>query len=288
MERIILIACVLIPLGTSARGAPLGYDGLIGAAGGAAPAGESFMLTEAFGGTFADAEKDPYNSNDNQMCWAATAANILQWTGWGRVDDGTGAVLADADAIFDYFVDHWTDVGGMMSVGWDWWFDGTSSTQGRAGWSQVDVPGGGFHAGVDPVHLYVRFQETSNLLWAIDILLHGGYGVGAAIYRPNLSGGLYGHSLTVWGIDVLDDDYLGLWVSDSDDAKHLADPPDALRYYAVQLVAGRWHLQDYAGTDAWYLGTVEGLAMMPEPSATTVLLACAAVATVRRRRKSAS
>ncbi|MFW6153830.1 MAG: PEP-CTERM sorting domain-containing protein [Planctomycetota bacterium] len=285
MIRIALVAGLLCASAASA--APVGYDGPVGPAGENTPAGESFLLTEAFGGAIADAEKDPYDGDDDLMCWAATAANILQWTGWGRVDDGSGRVLADADAIFDYFVDHWTDAGGMMHAAWDWWFDGTSPTQGRAGWSQVDVPGGGFHPDVNFHEHYVRFQDESNLLWAIDMLLRDGYALGAALYRPKSGGGLYGHALTVWGVDILDDAYVGLWVTDSDDAKSMADPPDQVRYYGVRYNNNRWYLQDYAGRDTWYLGLVDGLAAVPEPSTATLLLASLGLTTARRRRKSA-
>ena len=289
MERVIRIALIAgLWCATAAAAAPAGYDGVIVPTGDAVPTGECFMVTDAFGGTYADAEKDPYDGDDDLMCWAATAANILHWTGWSRVDDGTGHVLADADAIFDTFVDHWTDAGGMMNAAWDWWFDGTNPTQGFAGWSQVDVPGGGFYPDVDFKDHYVRFREPSNLLYGIDMLLQHGYGVGAAIYRPKPDGGLYGHALTVWGINVLDGDYVGLWVTDSDDAKSMPDPPDQLRYYAVSDAGGRWYLQDFGSTDTWYLGLVDGLAMVPEPSTAALLGVCAAVATPRRRRKNAA
>jgi hypothetical protein len=106
------------------------------------PTGLSYMLIDEWGGTWHDAEKSPTNSEDDLMCWAAAASNVLQWTGWGAV-----LGLDTADAIFDHFQDHWTDEGGLMEYGWDWWFDGTNPSQGWSGWSQVDVPGGGFHPG---------------------------------------------------------------------------------------------------------------------------------------------
>jgi len=284
MIRIALTAGLLCAM--TAAAAPVGYDGPVGTVGDATPTGERFLLTEAYGGAIADAEKDPYDGDDDLMCWAATAANVLHWTGWGRVDDGSGGSLGDADAIFDYYVDHWTNAGGMMDAAWDWWFDGTNPNQGRAGWSQVDVPGGGFHPAAEFHQQHLRFLEDANLLWAIDLLLRQGCGVGAAIYRPKTGGGLYGHALTVWGVNTLDDDYVGLWVTDSDDAKSLPDPPDQLRYYAVSRENGRWYLQDYAATDTWYLGLVDGLAVVPEPSTATLLAGSLVVAAARRRRES--
>ncbi|MFO8012577.1 MAG: hypothetical protein R6X20_04635, partial [Phycisphaerae bacterium] len=110
------------------------------------------MLTDHWGGTWADAEKVPPDDGpgedpnvpgtaDDYMCWAAVASNLLEWTGWGK----TGG-MTTADDMFAYFQDHWTDQGGNMYYGWDWWFDGTNDSPGDPDeWSQVDVPGGGFY-----------------------------------------------------------------------------------------------------------------------------------------------
>jgi hypothetical protein len=117
----------------------------------ATPTGESYLVYEHWGGTWHDAEKSPSNSEDDLMCWAAAASNILAWSGWGLVEG-----MATADAMFAYFQDHWTDQTGIMQAGWDWWFDGTNPTQGWSGWSQVDVPGGGFHLSES---LYGYFQK---------------------------------------------------------------------------------------------------------------------------------
>jgi hypothetical protein len=64
----------------------------------AEPLGESYMLFEEWGGNWSDAEKSPSNTEDDNMCWAAAASNMLEWTGWGLV-----ARLSDADAMFWLF-----------------------------------------------------------------------------------------------------------------------------------------------------------------------------------------
>ena len=42
----------------------------------------SYYLWDDWGGTYSDAEKSPTNTDDDLMCWAASAANLLAWTGW--------------------------------------------------------------------------------------------------------------------------------------------------------------------------------------------------------------
>jgi len=264
---------------------PVGYEGWTAPLSDATPTGSSYMLTDAWGGGYSDTEKSPLSNDDDMMCWAAAAANVLDWTGWGHVDDGTGHVLSSADEIFGYFQDHWTDVGGMMGYGWDWWFDGTNDSQGSPGWSQVDVPGGGFHPTAPFDQYFYRVTSDADALWAIDSFLRMGFGAAAAIYRPNPSGGLYGHAITLWGVNyepTAPVEYLGVWISDSDDDKHLASPPDRLRYYEVAFSGGKWRLQDYDNRDSWYFGSVEALAA-PEP-ATATLVTIGALCLLRRRR----
>jgi hypothetical protein len=218
----------------------------------ATPTGTSYLLTEHWGGTWCDAEKSPTNTEDDMLCWAAAASNILEWTGWGLVGG-----MTNTDQVFQYFQNHWTDEGGTMEYGWDWWFDGTNPSQGWSGWSQVDVPGGGFYPS-ENFSSYLHSQETeSQALAAIDQFIRAGYGTTLGIYGPG------GHAITCWGFNYNPadtDQYYGVWVSDSDDDKSSTNPPDRLRYYEVALSGGRWYLQDYYGSDAWYIGSVQALA----------------------------
>ena len=110
------------------------------AQGDATPTGVSYLMHENWGGSWVDAEKSPGNSEDDNMCWAAAGANVLAWTGWGRVDG-----MTTTDNMFSYFQDHWTDQAGQASYGWQWWFDGINQGPQSTAWSQVDVPGGGFY-----------------------------------------------------------------------------------------------------------------------------------------------
>lgn len=224
----------------------------------------SYYGYDTWGGTWYDAEKSPDNSEDDLMCWAAAASNVLAWTGWGD------SYSDDADAIFGYFQDHWTDAGGNAYYGWDWWFDGTNDSQGASGWSQVDVEGGGFWTTYNFSEYYLYSASNYWALSNLDYLLHEGYGVALGV--TDNSGG---HAITCWGYEYDEyGNYLGVWVTDSDDDKYDATPEDELNYYAVEYdtISKAWYLQDFYGYDTWYITEVQGLGMMPVPEPATILL----------------
>ncbi|MBN1910188.1 MAG: proprotein convertase P-domain-containing protein, partial [Pirellulales bacterium] len=222
-----------------------------GATGDATPTGTSYLLWENWGGMWQDAEKTPSDTEDDLHCWAAAASNVLAWTGWGLVDG-----MTNCDEMFQYFQDHWTDEGGMMEYGWDWWFDGTNNSQGWSGWAQEDVEGGNFYPG-ENAYNYIHSQSSDSLaMSAINEYLHAGYGTTIGIFGPG------GHAITVWGYNYdpsNPSDYLGIWVTDSDDYKYMENAPDRLRYYEVEYIGSQWFLQDYYGSDEWYIGVVQAL-----------------------------
>jgi len=227
---------------------------------GIAKAGTTYMVFNDWGGSWSDAEKSPANSDDDLMCWAGSASNVLDWTGWGHVDG-----LNNTDEIFGYFQGHWTDQGGSAYYGWDWWFDGTNNAQGEphasAGWSQVDVPGGGFYPEQN-FSDYVRFTTNNALaLSAIDQWQHAGYGTTLGVFSTTVA-----HAITCWGFDYNPDDpseYLGIWVTDSDDDKKDLTPEDELQYYGVNFDSGRWYLENFYGYSNIYIGEVLALGLMP-------------------------
>ena len=219
------------------------------------PTGVSYMLHESWGGMWSDAEKSRYNSEDDNMCWASAAANVLEWTGWGYVDG-----MANTDDMFGYFQDHWTDRGGCMPYGWQWWFTGANPSSGWAGWSQVDVAGGGFHPSQHYSSLYHYASNNAIAMASIDTYLRSGYGTTIGIYGPG------GHAVTVWGFTHDADnpsEYNGLYVTDSDDYKYHPKAPDRLRYYEVEYSGGKWYLQSFYGSNDWYIGVVSALAPVP-------------------------
>lgn len=238
------------------------------------------MLFDLWGGTWHDAEKSPDNGQDDLMCWAAAAANVLEWTGWADAAGITGGT----DSVFAYFQDHWTDKGGLMEFGWHWWFRGTNPSEGWSGWSQVDVPGGNFAPDEDFYGVwYDRTSRDADAMEAIEQYVEDKRGIALGVYDSEGDGG---HAITCWGLSYEADGatYAGIWVSDSDDDKRDRTPEDQLRHYEIIARDGKWFLQSFYGRDSWYIGEVQALGAIhaPEPGS-IILLAVGSVALVWRR-----
>ena len=221
--------------------------------------GTIYLVVDQWGGVISDAEKSPLDDDDDEMCWAAAASNILAWTGWGLVDD-----LYDTDDIFEYFQEHWTNDGGWGDVGWTWWFSGVDISVGWGG-SEVEVAGGGFYTDLDYEDYLVEEWDESLVMSSLDEFLHDGYGCTLGLY--DAVDDEAAHAITVWGFnyDVNDPDYyVGVWVTDSDDDKNMSTPPDELLYYELEWSEseGRWYMLDYYGEDNTYIGEVLGLSVL--------------------------
>ena len=218
--------------------------------------GATYLGYEEWGGTYRDAEKSPSNTEDDELCWAAASSNLLDWTSWGYAP---GESFTGTDDMFGYYQDHWTDVPGHQLYGMGWWFDGINPAQGQSGWAQVDVTGGNFWEPEYEFDNYVHYEGDSSLaMETIDSYLNSGYGVALGVRGPG------GHAITVWGFDYdeLTGDYLGVHVTDSDDDKGDPTPEDELRYYNVLESGGNWYLQNFYGSNSWYIDDVTALEAM--------------------------
>ena len=191
----------------------------------------TYLLHENWGGRLHDAKKTDVNTDDDRMCWAAAASNVLAWTKWCFPE---GRPFNDETEIFNYFQGHWEDKSGYPNQAWEWWFNGTD-------YSNVNVPGGGFWKA--PEYSFEAYNYQSNdrtkALSAIDNFLNNGYGVVLDLVSQNSPG----HCITCWGYEQSDDgEYLGIYTTDSDDTS------EGLRYYEVT--------QDISGQDEWarYIG----------------------------------
>ena len=202
---------------------------------------DTYEVWKDWGGTWSDAEKTLANTDDDLLCWAAAASNILEWTGWGAVDG-----MSTTDQMFAHYQSHFSNQGGNPYYAWDWWFDGTNDVQGESGWAQQDVVGGGGFWPNESIDDYRRWSgDDATAMATIDSWLHDGYGTTIHIAGPGA------HLISVWGFDTDDDgNYTGLWVTDSDDSKDgNGTRPNLLQYYDVELESGQWFLQSYWGSD---------------------------------------
>jgi hypothetical protein len=217
------------------------------------PTFTDYFLTNKWGGQFQDAEKSPGDDgpgektgkpgcDDDSMCWAAAASNVLAWTGWGNV----AKLNNNCDAIFNYFKQHWTDFASNAEDAWNWWFTGNNPDKGTADFSQVDVPGGKFFSQQSLNTYYSYSDNRAGAMAAIANGLQNGRAVALSLNIP-ASGG---HAVTCWGYQynsINPSLYTGIYISDSDDSKTDAAPPDRLRFYPVVNQNGSWCLQGYEG-----------------------------------------
>jgi len=226
------------------------------------PTGSSFKLWEADGGFWADAEKDP-DPGDDLLCWAATAANMMEWTGWGFVP---GMGEGSTDEFMQFFRSHMTDGGHFIDAAVDWWFDGTLRDEGDTA-AKETVDHTGFYPYAAGPFLFSSWDKPTTLKNIYEQLV-AGKPVGLSIY----SDGGGAHAVTCWGVnyDPLEDRntdpedfYLGVWLTDSDSHKGQWDPDDVLRYYEVVYDSGdgRWEMPNYGG--GWYIWGVTSLAPFP-------------------------
>lgn len=177
---------------------------------------------EALG--FIDTEKTNMPSDgDDELCWAASAANVLHYTGWGAK-----AGFSSTDDIFEDFIDHFTDFGSAQLYGLDWFFNGTYPAQSLDGWSVVKDYGssGGYltqYSSWDVMEIADIEYAHENINTAITGLENGS-GAGIALGWVDESGIRNGgHAITLWGYicdkDLTEQDsryYKALIVSDSD------------------------------------------------------------------------
>ncbi len=246
--------------------------------------------------TWRDVNKSADNPDDDWMCWAAAAANILDWAGWGTEAFDT------AQEIFSYFQDSWTNAGGFMKNGWKWWFDG-SSPENQSGFATLNKgsaeagDGGNYWSDYNFFDYYYEesanydtasslWSDGSGLMQSIDEYLHRGFGTTLAIYN-----GSSGHALTTWGYEYDEyGQYTGIWVSDSDDETNdlkrlslLLDEDTNLWYLDSE------NLYNYSG---WFIAGVQALAQNPQsavPEPGTMLLIALGLlnlfVVVRKRRR---
>lgn len=216
----------------------------------------TYYLWDDWGGTWADADKTSQIDEDDKMCWAAAASNILEWTGWGNV-------VGDTDQIFEYFQDKWSNAGGLSYYGWQWWFTGDNYHQGDTGWAQETENGGGFWSSEYDFDNFIAFTSNDEyaMNWAA-FFLENGYGTVLSLTNDITDAK---HAITLWGYGV-DDSNIWIEITDSDDGFY------GLSQYSISQTSDRWELQYYNNEDGWYISSVQGLAASPAPEPSNFFL----------------
>lgn len=174
-----------------------------------------FKMWEHFGVAYTDADKS--EADDSNMCWAASAANILAWSGWA----------ADEDDAFNTFKAHFDNVTGGVYDALDYYFDNFVPT-------------------VSADMVTVREDRSHMLMDFIVSALHEGKGVVLKIKYP---GKPIGHFITVFGyMYFTTEDNFILLFTDSDDHLHQMRNfkvlwNDATDRWETQGLYEGWHLQ---------------------------------------------
>jgi hypothetical protein len=211
---------------------------------------QSYFGYEQYEGTWHDAEKNLSNPEDDFLCWAAAASNILMWTGWGTPPDGRN--FADEHAVFQYFQNHWANQTGYPQNAWRWWFDGIHQ-------SGVDVDGGGFWYPPYSFQDYYHVEgNRAKAMLATAIFLHRGFGVVLELMKIDFGS----HYVSCWGYKYdVQDNYIGIYLTDSDDISQ------ELRCYEVAQNGAYplwWYIQEIYGKEGYFIAHVHALDRFPK------------------------
>lgn len=209
-----------------------------------------FRVDKSYGGSWHDAEKSKKNTNDDWLCWASSAANVLAWSKWGIV-----AGFETEDEIFTYFAKHWSDnPAGSPREAWRWWFSGKNHdsrgakvvVEGGGFWREFPFPSYKWECYAGELFCGIGQNQLKRDPFILRRLLENGYAIVLQIVQPQEHGGRDSHMITLWGFryDWLNR-FTGILVTDSDDAKEsfsAVDAPNTLAYYPVKLKGNEWWL----------------------------------------------
>lgn len=207
---------------------------------------------------FIDAEKKGVeNGGDDLLCWAATASNMLHYTGWGKK-----AGFDTNDDLLDLFNDSFTDNAAHTNRGIEWFFNKYYQDQNSSGAQVKDYGNSGGYLEKYCAALnveYVAVNHDQNMDKVLN-RLRNGWGMGLLINWVNEEGERSdsAHAITVWGYicdndyEVSDAEYIkALFVTDSDSDRSQNEnrriAPNKLSLQWLQPLKDSWKFTYYGG-----------------------------------------
>ena len=173
---------------------------------------------------------------DDYACWAATASNVLDYTGW-NASGHTDAI----DIYDDMIANLYTGTGGTGAPAYEYYVDT-------------------YYPHLDWEDYFHQWNDTETMMQKIDEYLNNGYGIYLSIN---------GHAVTCWGFEKnYAGEYTHIYITDSDDASY--EPyayvaNDNVYRVPVSYDAGsmRWELTDYHGSSWRHIARID--AYEPRP-----------------------
>ncbi|MEG1070326.1 MAG: PEP-CTERM sorting domain-containing protein [Akkermansia sp.] len=248
-----------------------------------------------------------YDSNktgndDNGLCWAAAASNVLQW--WqdqgtyipNGTPNGTVEGKPHQTVIFDSFKENWKNVGNGAENGFRWYLGGNplnpnlvdnalkNKDSGKY-WEQYinsigyntstwyqDFPAVTMGYSFDP-----NFDFAATFVPTMINLFNSGAGITLGL-APTFPAA--GHEITLWGLTYDENNILtSLYYTDSDDGK------DLLIESKVSFVGETIYMSDYPNYTINYYTALTLPFAIPEPSSVLLSLLGGSLLCLSRRRR---
>lgn len=182
---------------------------------------------------------------DDNMCYAASAANLIAW--WQNGEYGknlTSVAPKELDDIWQTYIAHNEDydTGGDPGSALNWWISGTYSPEMAEEWERYYAADGsavpppalshtnGYYFDEygltksdlgDFVYDVWSFGESdmtaSELSITLADIFNEGGGISLAIFSDNVDNPL-AHAITLWGVEYENGELVKLWLTDSDDS----------------------------------------------------------------------
>ncbi|MBQ2790396.1 MAG: hypothetical protein IJE97_12245, partial [Thermoguttaceae bacterium] len=200
-------------------------------------------------------------SGDEQMCWAASTSNLLKYAGF---DAGMSV-----EEIFDAFKTSFTDAGGAVSYGVEWFLNGVDRGEGLDGFAQLEQAGGGYYVNALVDDYLTSYSLKDGSVDALDALNAAANGLrdGSAVSIACEWEDGVGHATTLWGYyydssvsSSSPEYYTDVVISCSDDGQ-------ARRYRSpIEYDAAKsgYKYVDYRGDDSGQVGVWRSIAVLKQ------------------------